>query len=93
MRRSTGNTRARDFYDVYLLTKTQGDKLDRALFRDALNATIAHQESPVILTKYRETLEAILTNEGMPVGNDMPAYIPMRGILSFVRLLKYFWGF
>jgi len=47
------------------LTKTQGDKLDRALFRDALNATIAHQESPVILTKYRETLEAILTNEGM----------------------------
>ena len=65
LRRGTGNTRARDFYDVYLLTKTQSGKLDKALFREALEATIAHRESPVILTKHRETLQAILSDEGM----------------------------
>ena len=65
LRRGTGNTRARDFYDVYLLTKTQSGKLDKALFREALAATIAHRESPIILTKHRETLQAILSDEGM----------------------------
>ena len=65
LRRSTDNTRARDFYDVYLLTKTQGRKLNKALFGEALEATIAHRESPVILTKHRETLQAIFADEGM----------------------------
>ncbi len=65
LRRSTGNTRARDFYDVYLLTKTQGKKLDKALFREAVEATIAHRGSSVILTKHQETLQAILADEAM----------------------------
>lgn len=65
LRRSTLNTRARDFYDVYLLSKIQGEKLDKALFREALDATIAHRESPVVLAKYQETLQAIFADEGM----------------------------
>jgi predicted nucleotidyltransferase component of viral defense system len=65
LRRSTLNTRARDFYDVYLLTKTQGEKLDKALFMEALKATIAHRESPVVLARHQETLQAILADEGM----------------------------
>jgi hypothetical protein len=62
LRRSTLNSRARDFYD---LTKTQGEKLDRALFREALHATIAHRGSPVILAENKETLQAILADKGM----------------------------
>jgi len=65
LRRSTLNTRARDFYDVYLLTKTQEEKLDRALFREALQATIAHRGSPVRLAKSAETLETILADRAM----------------------------
>ena len=65
LRRSTLNTRARDFYDVYLLVGTQGESLDRALFREALIATIAHRESPVLLAKSAETLQAILADNAM----------------------------
>ena len=63
--RSTLNIRARDFYDVYLLVGTQGESLDRALFREALIATIAHRESPVLLAKSAETLQAILADNAM----------------------------
>ena len=65
LRRSTLNTRARDFYDVYLLVGTQGENLDKVLFGEALNATIVHRESSVILTKHRETLQAILADNAM----------------------------
>jgi predicted nucleotidyltransferase component of viral defense system len=65
LRRSTLNTRARDFYDVYLLVGTQGESLDRALFREALIATIAHRKSPVLLAKSAETLQAILADNAM----------------------------
>ncbi len=65
LRRSTLNTRARDFYDIYLLCKTQSDFFDKALFLEALNATIVHRQSPVILTNSTTTLQEIQANANM----------------------------
>jgi len=84
LRRSTLNTRARDFYDVYLLTKTQGENLDKALLREALDATIAHRESPVVLTKNRETLQAILADKGMQARWQRYA-----GMFSYARGIEF----
>jgi len=57
LRRGTFNTRPRDFYDVYILTKTQ--KFDRHLFLQALNATIAHRETSVQISNTDEILKRI----------------------------------
>jgi len=48
LRRNIGNTRPRDFYDIYIITKTQ--KFDRVIFHEALSAT----------SKYRKTSEKII---------------------------------
>ena len=37
--RGTTNTRMRDFYDVYILTKIQADNINHKLLEEALNAT------------------------------------------------------
>lgn len=39
LRRSALNTRPRDFYDVYIIMKTQRSVIDKEVFRTALNAT------------------------------------------------------
>lgn len=41
LRRGVFNTRPRDFYDAYILTTTQ--KVDKAVFADALRATARHR--------------------------------------------------
>jgi len=43
LRRGVFNTRPRDFYDVYILAKTQ--EFDKSLFIDALKATAIHRET------------------------------------------------
>jgi predicted nucleotidyltransferase component of viral defense system len=39
LRRSVLNTRPRDFYDVYIIVKTQSNIIDESIFRKALRAT------------------------------------------------------
>lgn len=55
LRRGVLSTRPRDFYDVYILEKTQ--VYQPALFREALQATAEHRESTGIL----QNTEAIIT--------------------------------
>lgn len=43
LRRGELNTRPRDFYDVYILTKTQS--FDHLIFKEALKSTAAHRET------------------------------------------------
>ncbi len=45
LRRSVFNTRPRDFYDVYLLVNTQGQAIDRKVFKKALIATSTNRGS------------------------------------------------
>lgn len=62
LRRSVFNTRPRDFYDVYILATTQ--KLDKAVFTEALRATASHRgtterisDVPGILKNIEESSE------------------------------------
>ena len=57
LRRSVGNTRPRDFYDVYLITKTQ--KFNKTIFNQALSATSAHRGTTEKISNVSEILEAI----------------------------------
>ena len=55
--RSTANTRMRDFYDIYILTKTQA--VDKATLRLALAATAKKRGSIALLDSAKNTLFAI----------------------------------
>ena len=55
--RSTANTRMRDFYDLFLLSKTQ--TVDASLVRQALKATAKKRSSSAMLEKAETTLLAI----------------------------------
>lgn len=57
LRRGELNTRPRDFYDVYILSKTQ--KYDHSLFGEALNATAIHRETTHIFTNINSRLDVI----------------------------------
>jgi predicted nucleotidyltransferase component of viral defense system len=56
LRRSVLNTRARDFYDVYVLMKTQQQGMDRAIFREALRATTEKRMSLAALESKNKIL-------------------------------------
>jgi predicted nucleotidyltransferase component of viral defense system len=57
LRRSVGNTRPRDFYDVYLITKTQS--FDYGIFHQALSATSAHRGTIEKISNVLDILKAI----------------------------------
>ena len=61
LRRSVFNTRLRDFYDAYILTKTH--RVDRELFQRALAATAAHRETADQIASMDEILQAILDSQ------------------------------
>ena len=57
LRRSVGNTRPRDFYDVYLITNTQS--FDHGIFHQALSATSAHRKTTEKISNKPEILKSI----------------------------------
>lgn len=63
LRRGVFNTRARDFYDVYILGTTQ--KYDKEIYREALNATANHRGSLKQLTDTEGILNQIANSESL----------------------------
>ena len=61
LRRSVGNTRPRDFYDVHLITKTQ--IFDHNVFHRALSATSAHRGTTEKISNVSGILESIEKSE------------------------------
>lgn len=59
LRRSVLNTRLRDFYDVYILLKTQGDVVDRAVFATALQNTAQKRGSSVAIQDWERIISSI----------------------------------
>jgi hypothetical protein len=62
LRRNTLNTRPRDFYDIYIISKTQ--TYDKTLLKDAIAATAAHRgtvvqiaDAPALLNMIAESTE------------------------------------
>lgn len=59
LRRSVLNTRPRDFYDVYIIMKTQRHAINKNLFKIALNATSQKRSSLVALRDQNKILQSI----------------------------------
>ena len=59
LRRSVLNTRPRDFYDVYILTKIHQHMIDKDIFIAALNATAQKRMSLAALQDQKKILQAI----------------------------------
>lgn len=57
------NTRPRDFYDIYILSKTQS--YDTSLFLEALHATAAHRGSSGIIAAPSAVLAQISTSDDL----------------------------
>ena len=62
LRRSVLNTRPRDFYDVYIIMKTQRRAINKNIFRIALNATAQKRTSLAALRDQDIILQSIQTD-------------------------------
>ena len=62
LRRGILNTRPRDFYDVFILTKTRGDMINKKTFSTALTATAEKRLSTASVRDRENTLAAIQTD-------------------------------
>jgi predicted nucleotidyltransferase component of viral defense system len=65
LRRSVLNTRPRDFYDVYIIMKTQAQAINKELFITALNATSEKRGSLSAFQDKGIILQTIQSNEIM----------------------------
>lgn len=63
--RGDQNTRPRDYYDIYILSRVQGANIDMEALSDALRATVEKRGSAAILRQYRKIMEAVRTSEPM----------------------------
>lgn len=63
LQRGVASSRTRDFYDIYVLTKTQ--KYNLALFRQALEATAKHRGTYVAIEQAPQTIDLIESNENI----------------------------
>ena len=57
--RGDQNTRPRDYYDIYILTKLQSGNIDLATLRDALWATTEKRGSFEVIKQYREIMQVV----------------------------------
>jgi predicted nucleotidyltransferase component of viral defense system len=65
LRRSVLNTRSRDFYDVYIIMKTQRQLIDTTIFGEALRATTAKRMSLAALENKNKILLEIQSDAVM----------------------------
>jgi len=65
LRRSVFNTRPRDFYDVYIIMKTQSHAVNRKIFITALKATSEQRLSLAALQEKEKILQAIQSDPTM----------------------------
>ncbi|TCT15988.1 nucleotidyltransferase AbiEii toxin of type IV toxin-antitoxin system [Natranaerovirga pectinivora] len=63
VRRGELNTRPRDFYDVYILTKTQ--KFDNSVFVEALRKTAKHRETFHIFNDIEKRIEELQKSDSL----------------------------
>lgn len=61
--RGIANTRVRDFYDVYILLKLQGNNINRSLLNEAVIATFKKRESLNVLFNGKLILEEIFLSD------------------------------
>ena len=63
--RGDQNTRSRDYYDIYILTKLQEENIDLESLMFALQATTKKRGSTDIVKQYRQIMEVVRSSEAM----------------------------
>ncbi|NLD47796.1 MAG: nucleotidyl transferase AbiEii/AbiGii toxin family protein [Clostridiaceae bacterium] len=63
--RGDQNTRARDFYDIYILQRLQGKNIENMALKAALSATADKRNSSEIMERYDEIITAIENSNEM----------------------------
>ena len=63
--RGDQNTRPRDYYDIYILTKLQYSNIEPNSLKAALNATIDKRGSKAVVKDYRKIMDAVRNSEIM----------------------------
>ena len=61
--RGTANTRMRDYYDIYILLKVQGDNIDKETLAKAIIATSKRRGSIDVLSDGNQILEEVFSND------------------------------
>ncbi|WP_022795984.1 nucleotidyl transferase AbiEii/AbiGii toxin family protein [Bavariicoccus seileri] len=61
--RGIGTTRPRDFYDVYILSKLDSERIDFAVLKQALSNTMKKRQSEFQMSDYKLVLQEIRENE------------------------------
>ena len=62
--RKTGNSRSKDFYDLYLLINSKSDNLDKNKLREAVNTTFAYRNTELDANSILSDLNDIQSNAG-----------------------------
>lgn len=65
IRRNIGNTRARDFYDLYVLFRSRKEEIRRDLFRLAVEYTAAKRGSLELLKEYKEICDEMKNEQAL----------------------------
>jgi abortive infection protein abiGII len=50
-------TRARDFYDLYMLYHLYKDKVDKGILREAIERTNKHRDSVKLVSQHKEMID------------------------------------
>ena len=63
--RGDQNTRPRDFYDIFILSKLKGDQINWTILRQAVSETAQKRNSGMLMPQYQSILEQIVSSPTM----------------------------
>ena len=63
--RGDQNTRPRDFYDIFILSKFKGDQINWTILRQAVSETAQKRNSGMLMPQYQSILEQIISSPTM----------------------------
>ena len=63
--RGDQNTRPRDYYDIYILTKLQYSNINLDRLKEALSATTEKRSSSIVVRDYRRIMNAVKNSDIM----------------------------
>ena len=63
--RGDQNTRPRDYYDIYILTRLQAENIEPEILKEAFQATTEKRGSAEVVKRYREIMQAVKNSDVM----------------------------
>ena len=63
--RGDQNTRPRDYYDIYILTRLQAENIEPEILKEAFQATTEKRGSTEVVKRYREIMQAVKSSDVM----------------------------